>query len=137
MSEILTVMMETTIRVPMNTPATTTTLATAPKEALKRFGALMADLRETVASTPLDQAIDKVLERTGYASELRDGTDEGEERWRNVLELRRVQHRICGLESSCSAIVIAQDKVVVSCIGHRQHPIQGRPVDGRDRAGNR
>jgi DNA helicase II / ATP-dependent DNA helicase PcrA len=66
------------------------TLATAPKEALKRFGALMIDLRVTVAAVPLDHAIDKVLEKTGYASEIRDGTDEGEERWRNVLELRRV-----------------------------------------------
>ncbi|MBA3826045.1 MAG: UvrD-helicase domain-containing protein, partial [Ktedonobacterales bacterium] len=66
------------------------TLATVPKEALKRFAALMIDLRATVATVPLDQAIDKVLEKTGYASEIRDGSDEGEERWRNVLELRRV-----------------------------------------------
>ena len=66
------------------------TLATFPKEALKRFAALMTDLRATVATVPLDQAIDRVLEKTGYASEIRDGSDEGEERWRNVLELRRV-----------------------------------------------
>jgi DNA helicase II / ATP-dependent DNA helicase PcrA len=66
------------------------TLASGPKEALKRFGLMMADLRAVVSTTTLDQLIDRVLERTGYAGELRDGSEEGEERWRNVLELRRV-----------------------------------------------
>jgi superfamily I DNA/RNA helicase len=66
------------------------TLGTAAKEALKQFGTLLNDLRVTVATIPLDAAIDRVLERTGYASEIRDGSEEGEERWRNVLELRRV-----------------------------------------------
>jgi DNA helicase-2/ATP-dependent DNA helicase PcrA len=36
------------------------------------------------------QLIDRVLEDTRYAEYLRDGTDEGEERWANVLELRNV-----------------------------------------------
>jgi DNA helicase II / ATP-dependent DNA helicase PcrA len=65
-------------------------LASGPKEALKRFGLMMMDLRTVVPTTSLDQLIDRVLERTGYAGELRDGSEEGEERWRNVLELRRV-----------------------------------------------
>jgi DNA helicase-2/ATP-dependent DNA helicase PcrA len=34
--------------------------------------------------------INRVLEDTGYADYLRDGSDEGEERWANVLELRNV-----------------------------------------------
>lgn len=66
------------------------TLGGAPKEALKRFGAIMAELRTLAQTLPLDQFIDRVLERTGYASEIRDSSEEGEERWRNVLELRRV-----------------------------------------------
>jgi DNA helicase-2/ATP-dependent DNA helicase PcrA len=36
------------------------------------------------------QLIDRVLLDTGYADYLRDGTDEGEDRWANVLELRNV-----------------------------------------------
>jgi DNA helicase-2/ATP-dependent DNA helicase PcrA len=36
------------------------------------------------------QVINRVLEDTGYADHLRDGSDEGEERWANVLELRNV-----------------------------------------------
>jgi len=36
------------------------------------------------------QLIDRVLEDTRYADHLRDGSEEGEERWANVLELRNV-----------------------------------------------
>jgi len=36
------------------------------------------------------QLIDRVLQDIRYADYLRDGTDEGEERWANVLELRNV-----------------------------------------------
>jgi DNA helicase-2/ATP-dependent DNA helicase PcrA len=36
------------------------------------------------------ELINRVLEDTGYAETLRDGSDEGEERWANVLELRNV-----------------------------------------------
>jgi DNA helicase-2/ATP-dependent DNA helicase PcrA len=36
------------------------------------------------------QLIDRVIEDTRYADYLRDGTDEGEDRWANVLELRNV-----------------------------------------------
>jgi DNA helicase-2/ATP-dependent DNA helicase PcrA len=36
------------------------------------------------------QLMDRVLQDTRYADYLRDGTEEGEERWANVLELRNV-----------------------------------------------
>jgi DNA helicase-2/ATP-dependent DNA helicase PcrA len=36
------------------------------------------------------QLIDRVLEDTAYGDYLRDGTEEGEDRWANVLELRNV-----------------------------------------------
>ncbi|MGD8968947.1 MAG: UvrD-helicase domain-containing protein, partial [Anaerolineae bacterium] len=46
----------------------------------------------TAASHELTVAelINRVLEDTHYADYLRDGSDEGEERWANVLELRNV-----------------------------------------------
>jgi DNA helicase II / ATP-dependent DNA helicase PcrA len=34
--------------------------------------------------------LDDVLEQSGYAAYIRDGSDEGQERWENVLELRAV-----------------------------------------------
>lgn len=66
------------------------TLATAGKRALAGFSALLTDLRQAAREDPLPRLVDRLLERSGYAAELKDGTDEGEERWNNVLELRRV-----------------------------------------------
>lgn len=66
------------------------TLATAGKRALVSFAGLMANLRSLAAEQPLPILIDFLLAQSGYAAELHDGTEEGEERWRNVLELRRV-----------------------------------------------
>src|SRR5262249_28454833 len=66
------------------------TLATAGKRALASFATLVADLQQAATEEPLPRLIDRLLERSGYAAELRDGTEEGDERWSNVLELRRV-----------------------------------------------
>lgn len=66
------------------------TLATAGKRALAGFYILLTDLRQVAREEPLPRLVDRLLERSGYAAELKDGTDEGEERWNNVLELRRV-----------------------------------------------
>ena len=66
------------------------TLAPTGKRALASFGALLADLRQAVGELKLPELLDRLLERSDYAAELKDGSDEGIERWNNVLELRRV-----------------------------------------------
>src|SRR5881628_1218624 len=58
------------------------------QEALASFGKLMARLRAEVAGRELTRALDQVLELTGYERFLKDGTEDGEERWANVQELR-------------------------------------------------
>ncbi|MFA7253732.1 MAG: UvrD-helicase domain-containing protein [Patescibacteria group bacterium] len=45
-------------------------------------------------STPLDQLILKIAEKTGYRKYLQDGTPEGEGRWENVLELSTVAAQV-------------------------------------------
>jgi DNA helicase II / ATP-dependent DNA helicase PcrA len=65
------------------------TLGKAAKQALGGFGRLVTELRRVVDELPLPQLIDRVAERSGYGPELRALPD-GEERWSNVLELRRV-----------------------------------------------
>ena len=42
---------------------------------------------------PLPELLDAVLEETGYRAMLADGSEEGEERWANLLELRSVTTR--------------------------------------------
>ncbi|HEV8228816.1 MAG TPA: UvrD-helicase domain-containing protein, partial [Candidatus Limnocylindria bacterium] len=66
-------------------------IADIPKRqqaALVAFGRLVVRLREDVATQELPAVIDEVIEASGYATYLKDGTEEGEERHANVLELR-------------------------------------------------
>ena len=62
--------------------------AARAREALAAFAVLLDELRELKPAVPLPELIGQLLERSGYASFLRDGTEDGEERWGNVVELR-------------------------------------------------
>jgi DNA helicase-2/ATP-dependent DNA helicase PcrA len=65
-------------------------LRTRAQRALRAFAEMLhgwIDAREVLSVAEL---IDRVLQDTGYAEYVRDGTDEGEDRWANVLELRNV-----------------------------------------------
>ncbi len=56
--------------------------------ALTTFGRLVARLRDEAAKRQLPDLLDQIVEATGYGTYLKDGTEEGEERHANVLELR-------------------------------------------------
>jgi len=58
------------------------------QEALMSFGRLMERLRAEAERLELPRLIDEVVAQAGFTAYLRDGTEEGEERWANVLELR-------------------------------------------------
>jgi DNA helicase-2/ATP-dependent DNA helicase PcrA len=58
------------------------------RAALASFGRILEDVVAALAEEDLPAIVDRVLERSGYAAYLRDGTEEGEERFANVLELR-------------------------------------------------
>jgi len=57
---------------------------------LATFGALLAGWRAKVAEVPPLALMDQILEDVGYRDYLDDGTEEGRERWGNVMELRRL-----------------------------------------------
>jgi DNA helicase-2/ATP-dependent DNA helicase PcrA len=64
---------------------------------LAAFGRLLERLRGDVAERELPQLIDEVIGGTGYGSYLKDGTEEGEERYANVLELRSLAEEFVAL----------------------------------------
>ncbi|MCI0345576.1 MAG: UvrD-helicase domain-containing protein, partial [Chloroflexi bacterium] len=68
-------------------------LGTRARTALADFAALIARLRTRVGVLQLPEMLDEVLERSGYRAMLADGSEEGEERWANLLELRQVATR--------------------------------------------
>ena len=68
-------------------------LGARPRAAIAEFVALVRRLRTRIGVLPLPELLDEVLERSGYRAMLADGTEEGEERWANLLELREVTTR--------------------------------------------
>ncbi|HXI45762.1 MAG TPA: 3'-5' exonuclease, partial [Candidatus Acidoferrales bacterium] len=68
-------------------------LGSRPRGAVSEFVALIRRLRTRIGVLPLPELLDEVLERSGYRAMLADGTEEGEDRWANLLELREVTTR--------------------------------------------
>jgi ATP-dependent DNA helicase UvrD/PcrA len=69
------------------------TLQTRTRVALADFAALIRRLRSRIGVLPLPELLDEVLEASGYRAMLADGSEDGEERWANLLELRSVTTR--------------------------------------------
>ena len=63
-------------------------LAPRARAQLAVFADLMRGLMAMVPNEPPSAIFDVALERSGLQAAVQDGTDDGEERWTNVLELR-------------------------------------------------
>jgi DNA helicase-2/ATP-dependent DNA helicase PcrA len=73
-------------------------LVARARTSLADFAALVRRLRSRVGVLPLPELLDEVLEASGYRAMLADGSEDGEERWANLLELRSVTTRYDDLE---------------------------------------
>lgn len=65
-------------------------LGTRAQRALAAFLELLEGWIAVREQFSVAELIDRVLQDTRYADYIRDGTEEGEERWANILELRNV-----------------------------------------------
>ena len=68
-------------------------LGARARGALADFAALVRRLRTRVGILALPELLDEALEASGYRAMLADGSEDGEERWANLLELRSVTTR--------------------------------------------
>jgi DNA helicase II / ATP-dependent DNA helicase PcrA len=68
-------------------------LGSRARGALGGFVTLVERLRTRIGLLALPELLDAVLEESGYRAMLADGSEEGEERWANLLELRSVTTR--------------------------------------------
>jgi DNA helicase-2/ATP-dependent DNA helicase PcrA len=68
-------------------------IATRTRTSLADFVAFVRAMRSRIGVLPLPELLDAVLERSGYRAMLADGSEEGEDRWNNLLELRSVTTR--------------------------------------------
>ena len=63
-------------------------LAARARAQLAVFADVMSGLMAMVPTEPPSAIFDAAVERSGLSAAIQDGTEEGEERWANVLELR-------------------------------------------------
>lgn len=62
----------------------------------------------------LEELIELVLERTGYAEYVRDGSEEGEERWANIKELETVASDYVNLQPKVGLATFLEEIALVS-----------------------
>ena len=68
--------------------------------AFSEFGEMLNEWIATKETTPVAKLIDSILSATDYRRYVNDGSDEGEERWENVMELRGVAMETEGISLS-------------------------------------
>jgi DNA helicase-2/ATP-dependent DNA helicase PcrA len=80
--------------------------------ALENFGKRLGEWRLLAEEAPPLNLMDRILEDTGYQSYLDDGTEEGQERWENVMELRRLaaEYQEQGLEAFLEQVALVSDQ---------------------------
>ena len=84
------------------------------RTAITEFVGLIRRLRSRVGMLPLPELLDDVLERSGYRAMLADGTEEGEERWANLLELREVTTRYDDLSADDALDRLLEETALVA-----------------------
>ncbi len=89
-------------------------LSSRGRDTLLRFLILVEELIDAQRELDLLGLLDRVLESSGYASFLRDGTERGEERWRNVMELRTVAQEYLDLPRQGALTTFLEEVALVS-----------------------
>jgi DNA helicase-2/ATP-dependent DNA helicase PcrA len=87
-------------------------LSSRAARALSEFGAMLAGWMAVKDDlTPLE-LVDRILDDTAYHAYIDDGSDEGADRWENVMELRRLaaEYQDQGLEAFLEQIALVSDQ---------------------------
>ena len=94
-------------------------IASSPSYAhnvLTDFAALLDELIAAREKLNVLELLDLILEKTGYSAYIRDGTEEGEDRWNNIMELRTVAREYVGLPPGDSLTTFLEEVALVSDI---------------------
>jgi DNA helicase II / ATP-dependent DNA helicase PcrA len=84
------------------------------RSALGAFVTLVSGLRRRVGALDLPELLDAVLEESGYRQMLHDGSQEGEDRWANLLELREVVTRYADLSPEDAVDRLLEETALVA-----------------------
>ncbi len=75
---------------------------------------MIEDLTRARHEVNLLELLDLLLERTGYGANIQDGTDEGQIRWENILELRTVARDYAELPVETALTTFLEEVALVS-----------------------
>lgn len=84
------------------------------EKALVEFGRLMSMLMAAKNKLTLPELFDLMIARTGYKNFVKDNTPEGDERWENLEELRRVTTEFLNLEGDEALAQFLENVALVS-----------------------
>jgi DNA helicase-2/ATP-dependent DNA helicase PcrA len=84
------------------------------RKPLLQFAELLDGLIATRGKVSVPELLDRLLEVTGYEIYLRDGTDEGEDRWNNVMELFTVAREYAALAPEEALTTFLEEVSLVS-----------------------
>jgi DNA helicase-2/ATP-dependent DNA helicase PcrA len=87
---------------------------TRAANALLGFTSLIEELSRARQQLNLLELLDLLLERIGYASYVQDGSDEGQNRWENILELRTVARDYADLAPDVALTTFLEEVALVS-----------------------
>jgi DNA helicase-2/ATP-dependent DNA helicase PcrA len=91
--------------------------------ALLAFIALIEELSRARHERNLLELLDLLLERSGYAAYVQDGTEEGRARWENILELRTVARDYAGLSPATALTTFLEEVALVSDVDNLDEQI--------------
>ena len=89
-------------------------LQSRTRSASAGFVAVIESLRRRVGILALPELLDAMLEESGYRAMLLDGSQEGEDRWANLLELREVVSRYADLDPEDAVDRLLEETALVA-----------------------
>lgn len=84
------------------------------EQALLDFLTLIEDFQRASLELTVSELLDYVLTRSGYSDYIKDGTEEGEERWENIRELSTVAADFDGLEPRVGLSAFLEEVALVA-----------------------
>jgi DNA helicase-2/ATP-dependent DNA helicase PcrA len=94
--------------------ATDVELGSRARTSIAGFVEKVSSLRRRVGVLDLPELLDSVLEESGYRAMLADGSQDGEDRWANLLELREVVSRYADLEPEDAVDRLLEETALVA-----------------------
>lgn len=89
-------------------------VAVPTRNRLTEFAALLARFRKRSTEIPVSLLTEELLDAIKFEAWIKDGTEEGDDRWGNVMELITVMHKYDALEPQVSLMSFLEEVTLVS-----------------------